>query len=552
MKLKHLLIATFILVTALPLFIGLYSLNSYTGVQYREQVKSNLSAISQIAKLRILAGVERANDNVAQIASRTQLRRSLVLWNDTRDAQYRAQITRIINDAALDRSYLRSIGVFDHQGQFVTATQGFEKLSTLASAQFEDRPIRLEQHNGVVQLSRVAPLLLDGRLAGYVKVDFSTQFLNQLVRDRTGLGQTGEWLIAMQDDNGDALFATPLKYDPKAAFTRTVAFTQGTVPIIQALSGNELVLEQSPDYRGVPVLASTRYIEQLGWGLVAKMDESEVNAMVYANRTVIYAAELGIVLLAVIVGVGLSIYISQPIENLKTYIEKVTHEGELIDPPRVTRGWQEVRELTAHFSYMMHTLRTLNENLQDKIDERTAELTQANALLEKTANQDPLTSLFNRRFFTLRFEQELDRSTRYGCLFALVLLDIDYFKKINDQWGHDMGDEVLKEVARFLLASSRSSDLVARIGGEEFCILIPECEQDKVLVYLERLRCDLTELNFTAKDTLFTISASFGVAFYQPGMKSGQVLLKQADEALYEAKHAGRNRVCMYQGQLPN
>ncbi|MCG7536459.1 sensor domain-containing diguanylate cyclase [Pseudoalteromonas sp. OOF1S-7] len=550
MKLKHLLIATFILVTALPLFIGLYSLNSYTGVQYREQVKSNLSAISQIAKLRILAGVERANDNVAQIASRTQLRRSLALWNSTHEARHREQIIRIINDAAIDRSYLKSIGVFDHQGQFVAATHGFEKLDSLASAQFEDRPIRLEQHDETVQLSRVAPLLLDGRLTGYVKVDFSTQFLNQLVRDRTGLGQSGEWLVAIQNNDGNALFATPLKYDPKAAFTRTVAFTEDTVPIIQALSGNELVLEQSPDYRGVPVLASTRYIDQLDWGLVAKIDESEVNAMVHANRSVIYAAELGIVLMAVIVGVGLSIYISQPIENLKTYIEKVTHEGDLSDPPRVTRGWQEVRELTAHFSYMMHTLRTLNENLQEKIEERTAELTKANALLEKTANQDPLTNLFNRRFFTLRFEQELDRSSRYGCLFALVLIDIDYFKQINDKWGHDMGDEVLKEVARFLLASSRSSDLVARIGGEEFCILIPECEQDKVIVYLERLRCDLTELNFTAKETLFTVSASFGVAFYQPGMLSGKVLLKQADEALYDAKNAGRNRVCIYQGQF--
>ncbi|QPB82538.1 diguanylate cyclase [Pseudoalteromonas rubra] len=549
MKLKHLLIATFILVTAFPLFIGLYSLNSYTGVQYREQVKSHLSAISQIAKLRILAGVERANDNVAQIASRTQLRRSLAQWSDTRSDLAFVQITRIINDAALDRSYLKSIGVFDQRGQFVTATNGFERLDNLVSAQFEDRPVRLEQHQGVVQLSRVAPLLLDGRLTGYVKVDFSTQFLNQLVRDRTGLGQTGEWLIAMQNSNGDALFATPLKYDPKAAFTRTVSFTQGTVPIIQALSGNELVLEEAPDYRDVPVLASTRYIEQLDWGLVAKIDESEVNAMVHANRSVIYAAQLGIVFLAVIVGVGLSTYISQPIENLKSHIEKVTHDGELSDPPRVTHGWQEVRELTAHFSYMMHSLKSLNENLQDRIDERTAELTKANALLEKTANQDPLTGLFNRRFFTLRFEQELDRSSRYGCLFALVLLDIDHFKQINDQWGHDIGDEVLKEVARFLLVSSRSSDMVARIGGEEFCILIPECEQDQVAIYLERLRCDLTELNFTAKDTRFTISASFGVAFYQPGVRSGKVMLKQADDALYDAKRTGRNRVCVYQEQ---
>lgn len=131
------------------------------------------------------------------------------------------------------------------------------------------------------------------------------------------------------------------------------------------------------------------------------------------------------------------------------------------------------------------------------------------------------------------------------------MMDVDHFKSINDKYGHAVGDEVLQKFANHLESYCRDSDIVARIGGEEFCILLVECESDNAITILERIRQGLSEIEFHANPEPFFATCSFGVAFIDDSCTTPEELLKQADTALYAAKHNGRNFIVQY-SQLKN
>jgi diguanylate cyclase (GGDEF)-like protein len=161
------------------------------------------------------------------------------------------------------------------------------------------------------------------------------------------------------------------------------------------------------------------------------------------------------------------------------------------------------------------------------------------------AIRDPLTGVFNRRYFSERVEEELRRAQRYGHPLALVIGDIDHFKQINDKFGHPAGDEVLRCVARALGEELRGSDVLCRFGGEEFVILLPEATTEEAALVAERLRMLVPERARLLKRVKTAVNMSFGVASTaQVAQPSAETLIAQADAALYFAKHSGRNRVC--------
>lgn len=164
--------------------------------------------------------------------------------------------------------------------------------------------------------------------------------------------------------------------------------------------------------------------------------------------------------------------------------------------------------------------------------------------LEKQAYTDYLTGLNNRRSFIERTEIELYRKERYGREFSLIMFDIDYFKYINDKYGHNTGDLVLKEIANICRNVLREVDIVGRIGGEEFAILLPETDIVQATLVAERLRVSISNGKvFPTLNEEVRFAASFGVTFTKDANKSINELLNQADNALYKAKNSGRNRV---------
>jgi diguanylate cyclase (GGDEF)-like protein/PAS domain S-box-containing protein len=162
--------------------------------------------------------------------------------------------------------------------------------------------------------------------------------------------------------------------------------------------------------------------------------------------------------------------------------------------------------------------------------------------VQRLSTTDPLTSLSNRRHFDAAAKLEIIRARRYGRPLSAVMLDLDHFKRVNDNFGHAVGDRVLVAVAGLCLGLARKSDLKARMGGEEFCLLLPETPAESARVLAERLRADIEALPFDDDGRSFGITASMGIAGYVPG-DDLETLIGRADRALYQAKESGRNRV---------
>jgi diguanylate cyclase (GGDEF)-like protein/PAS domain S-box-containing protein len=161
------------------------------------------------------------------------------------------------------------------------------------------------------------------------------------------------------------------------------------------------------------------------------------------------------------------------------------------------------------------------------------------------ANTDYLTNLYNRRFFTVQGEREFSRAKRHKAPFAIISVDIDHFKKINDDFGHPAGDQVLKTVSQLLLKSIRKEDILARIGGEEFTIILPETTLKSANALAERTReCVQNEIIAHSKENKINVTVSLGVTLLTPEDKNFDDVLIRVDEALYEAKENGRNQVC--------
>ncbi|BHH82337.1 transporter substrate-binding domain-containing diguanylate cyclase [Desulforhopalus sp. 52FAK] len=178
-------------------------------------------------------------------------------------------------------------------------------------------------------------------------------------------------------------------------------------------------------------------------------------------------------------------------------------------------------------------------HLNKKIAEANKKLQEQSKELQRISITDVLTGLYNRRYSDIKLEEEIRRATRYKGNLSLIIGDLDFFKEVNDTWGHQIGDTVLQAFATILTEKTRDSDVVSRWGGEEFLIICPETDIQGALAEAENLRQAFSKISF--KD-VGKRTASFGVACYFPG-ESKSSFIQRADEALYRAKNNGRNRV---------
>ena len=170
------------------------------------------------------------------------------------------------------------------------------------------------------------------------------------------------------------------------------------------------------------------------------------------------------------------------------------------------------------------------------------ELAVRKASIEALLERDDLTGVGNRRFLTHMLEQEKSRSDRSGTMFCLAMLDLDYFKKVNDSYGHQAGDKVLKVFAQVAQADLRKIDYFGRFGGEEFMLIMSETALDGALVKAERLRNNVEQTRYNDIDPHLVETVSIGIAEYRRGESIEQVQLR-ADKMMYKAKSKGRNRI---------
>lgn len=224
--------------------------------------------------------------------------------------------------------------------------------------------------------------------------------------------------------------------------------------------------------------------------------------------------------------------------------------------------------LFSSFVGQLITTHRLLNNMNEQVKARTQELenlleetTELKTHYKKLSLVDELTELYNRRFFFLEGKNILNRAIRYHHPFSLMLLDLDRFKSINDRYGHKVGDQVLQGISKKLNQMLRDTDLLARVGGEEFAIILPETDEEGAKLLAGRLLETIAEVPFTANGESFSMTASLGlVSLKEEELDSKKrreaeyiidLLFTQADFAMYSAKHQGGNRLNVAKPDLP-
>lgn len=249
--------------------------------------------------------------------------------------------------------------------------------------------------------------------------------------------------------------------------------------------------------------------------------------VVFGTRRVVYGlATFAILLVASTVAERLDIipyaplFVSTPLVDGRPYTSWILSLGGI---PLLGSGL-----ILAVFAYVVRQWRDHEERLRE------------------LSNTDYLTNLQNRRSFMQSAEMEFARAQRFGKSLAIVMVDVDHFKRVNDGYGHGIGDEILKLVGKILAQEVRRHDVVARYGGEEFCFLLAETNEEQARVMAERCRERIEAAQLMLKRTVVGVTASVGIAAYpHQGITRVEQLIDLADGALYRAKHSGRNRVAI-------
>lgn len=254
-------------------------------------------------------------------------------------------------------------------------------------------------------------------------------------------------------------------------------------------------------------------------------------------------------LLMIVMAYIMGLSVTQPLKHLETSFKKMmegsnekieisyTQKDEL---SALINAAHSFREKNIALQALLEKHQQLSETLELQVEERTKELEEKNEILSHLSITDSLTTLNNRFKINEVIESEIVRADRYKHNFALIMIDIDYFKRINDNFGHQRGDEVLIEISTLLKESIRSTDVVGRWGGEEFMIVCPETSNNEALNLAKNIQKSIQAFSFME---VGKVTVSMGLMSYVPYSGTKETLLSQVDTLLYEAKAAGRNTI---------
>lgn len=293
----------------------------------------------------------------------------------------------------------------------------------------------------------------------------------------------------------------------------------------------------------VPPTASAH----LGWRIVLRQAWPASTEALKGLRLSLAALGLLSMVIIVLTAYTAASRISRPLEAVSEAARRIQAGDRDIHFPADARSL-EVYHLNRSLEAMTQALRAHETELEEQVRIRTIELEQAIILLEQLSSVDALTGVFNRRRLEERLKEWMLLFQRSQRPFSVLLLDIDHFKSVNDNYGHDVGDQVLRTFAQVMRSAVRTTDFVARYGGEEFVVVLPETgDVSAAAEVAEKIRQSVEATEFPVPRR---VTVSIGISLSQTEDESVAALLKRADMALYAAKAAGRNQVMAYDATL--
>ncbi|HWA40692.1 MAG TPA: diguanylate cyclase, partial [Gemmatimonadales bacterium] len=321
----------------------------------------------------------------------------------------------------------------------------------------------------------------------------------------------GRTMVVRSDGRPVVIIGAPFDSVPAATMRLLIQADGATIPF------------QGMD--SVPVLAGSATVPGTDWLAVAQIPASTAFADIRKLRNTTILLVLVLLLVVGSLAYGLGLLVVLPLERLSRAADRVA-EGDL-DVEVPAHGGGEVSQLTGVFNDMVRRLR------EGRLE------------LERLSVTDGLTGLPNRRHLDTEMEREVPRHERYKRTLAVLMLDVDRFKALNDTHGHPAGDAVLRQLARVLEGNTRKGDTVARFGGEEFVILLPETPAAGALHLAEKIRTAVEGHAFTIDEqgTTVPVTVSIGLARFPEHGRSSEAIIAAADQALYRSKQGGRNRV---------
>lgn len=444
------------------------------------------------------------------------------------------------------------MGVADAEGRVRQAVNGLLVNQSVQQRPWFQAGIRGEYtgdpHEAVL-LAKLLPGASNGEPLRFI--DFAAPIHNAAGETIGVLGAHAHWRwvtqmvdsATMQKDAQPELEALIVDFDGKVLYPEALAGEQ----MPQANFGKPSGWSTGNGYVTASVAVPSPSNAKVSWYIMVRQP---LEVALQPARVLMYKLLLLGVLAAVVFGLVayyLASTLSRPIERLAKSAKQVqNHQPGAVFPQEhpVLEIAQLGRSLTGMTQSLLSKERELKEanaSLEATVAQRTADLTQANAELLKLATHDALTGVYNRRRFDEKLAENSLLFQRTGRTFALLLIDADYFKRVNDTYGHAIGDDVLCQLAALIENTTRSTDFVARYGGEEFAVLLPEVEEpDSPEVVAEKIRAAVQAAVFP---TVGHLTVSIGVGVAEPSDRDSLALLKRADMRLYEAKGAGRNRV---------
>jgi signal transduction histidine kinase len=409
MMIRTKLIIIFLIISIVPLTIfgTLNYLNTEQALT--KETLNKLETLATLQEKNIQNLVDQNLEKLNLVSSRLQLKVELDKYNNNNGNKTQSQqfITRIINPVKSESKSFEDIYILSPMGQIVASTNNTSIGRNHSTDEFfikgskqNDVTIFFKDPQGNLRVYLTGPLILNGnKLVGVVSIISNLDTLLSQIQTYEGLGETGEFNLVKRDDNGDALLINPLRFDPAAALTLRVDKDDVQTPIIQALLKNEKTFTNIVDYRGVPVLAVTRYIEGVDWGLVAKIDKAEGFAALDNLRNLTILTGIIVAALVVVTSLFLGQSMSLPIRKLRDAAQNIAR-GNFGMKIQVNSS-DETGQLANQFENMKQSIQYTNQNLNQIVYDRTKKLEEANKQLALANEQLKLNEKAQKEFINV-------------------------------------------------------------------------------------------------------------------------------------------------------